>query len=67
MITAILSHDPRDPIAAWSPAEQQRADELQIEGARLYRALRAALRREPSPRELHRARETYFSERGIGA
>lgn len=56
--------DPRDNTEGWTLEEQQRADELQAEGARLYRSLRAALRREPSPRELHRARETYFREAG---
>lgn len=39
--------------------QEIQTDHDEIENAALYRALRAALRREPSPREINRARAAY--------
>ena len=46
-------------------AEEIERDLKEIEAAALRRALRAALRREPTPRELRRAQGAFF-ENGDG-
>ncbi|HEV8177674.1 MAG TPA: hypothetical protein VGP44_08305 [Gemmatimonadales bacterium] len=60
--------DPRDGgLGEWTEAQQQEVDLRQIEQSRIYRTLRAALRREPTPRELWRAREAFYSTNGTAA
>jgi hypothetical protein len=59
-----VSQSPIPAPAAWTPEEQARADRYQQESAALYRALRAALRREPTPRERFRAQEAFRAQMG---